>query len=203
MELTTFLAQMPQYSQLVADFDQQGRQLVTGIAGSARTMLIETLLKREQRPIVFVTDTIYHADQLTDELSSVLNEQQLFEFPVEELLAAELATSSPEFMAQRLQALNALRRQQPAVIVTSVSGLRRQLPDPETFDNARFTLTPGGEVDLEKMAARLQRMGYHRQKLVDAPGDFAIRGSIIDIYPLDTDYPVRVDLFDTEIDSLR
>lgn len=203
MELTTFLAQMPQYSQLVADFDQQGRQLVTGIAGSARTMLIETLLKREQRPIVFVTDTIYHADQLTDELSSVLDEQQLFEFPVEELLAAELATSSPEFMAQRLQALNALRRQQPAVIVTSVSGLRRQLPDPETFDNARFTLTPGGEVDLEKMAARLQRMGYHRQKLVDAPGDFAIRGSIIDIYPLDTDYPVRVDLFDTEIDSLR
>ncbi len=204
MQLADFFANMPQYQQFVAGFDQQGRELLTGIAGSARSLLIQTLMQKEQRPMIFVTDTMYHADQLTDELSGQLTDDQLFEFPVEELLAAEIATSSPDFQSQRIQALSALTQAKPAVIVTSVSGLRRQLPDPKLFSQAQIPLKTGGEVDLlEALAARLQRMGYTRQKLVDAPGDFAIRGSIIDIYPLDTEYPVRVDLFDTEIDSLR
>lgn len=203
MRLESFIAQMPQYRQLADQATRPGRQLLTGITGSARTLLIQTLLKNEQRPMIFVTDTIYHADQLTDELSTQLDENDLFEFPVEELLAAEIATSSPDFQAQRMQALSALVSQRPVVIVTSVSGLRRQLPTPKVFAAAQFELSVGGEVVLEDTAAKLQRMGYKRQKLVDAPGDFAIRGSIVDIYPLDTVYPVRVDLFDTEIDSLR
>ncbi|GAX04520.1 transcription-repair coupling factor [Secundilactobacillus pentosiphilus] len=203
MQLADFFANMPQYRQIVSGFDQQDRELLTGIAGSARALLIQTLLQKEQRPMIFVTDTIYHADQLTDELSGQLTDDQLYEFPVEELLAAEIATSSPDFQSQRIEALSALAQGKPAVIVTSVSGLRRQLPDPKLFSQAQISLKADGEVDLEDLAARLQRMGYTRQKLVDAPGDFAIRGSIIDIYPLDTEYPVRVDLFDTEIDSLR
>lgn len=203
MQLADFLVKMPQYQQLVGGFDDHDRQLLTGIAGSARALLIQTLLIKEQRPIIFVTDTMYHADQITDELSGQLNDDQIFEFPVEELLAAEIATSSPDFQSQRIQALSALTQQKPAVIVTSVSGLRRQLPDPKIFSEAQIPLNAGDDIDLEGLASRLQRMGYVRQKLVDAPGDFAVRGSIIDIYPLDTEYPVRVDLFDTEIDSLR
>lgn len=194
---------MPQYQQIVEGFDRGDRELVTGITGSARALMISTLLQKEQRPMIFVTDTMYHADQLTDELSGQLTDDQLYEFPVEELLAAEIATSSPDFQSQRIQALSALTQAKPAVIVTSVSGLRRQLPDPKLFSQAQIDLKADGEVDLENLAARLQRMGYVRQKLADAPGDFAVRGSIVDIYPLDTDYPVRVDLFDTEIDSLR
>ncbi|GAX00313.1 transcription-repair coupling factor [Secundilactobacillus mixtipabuli] len=203
MQLADFFANMPQYQQAVAGFEHQDRELLTGIAGSARALLIQTLLQKEQRPMIFVTDTMYHADQLADELSSQLGADQLYEFPVEELLAAEIATSSPDFQSQRIQALSALVQDKPAVVVTSVSGLRRQLPDPKLFSQAQIPLKTGGDVDLEGLAARLQRMGYVRQKLVDGPGDFAIRGSIIDIYPLDTEYPVRMDLFDTEIDSLR
>lgn len=203
MQLADFFANMPQYQQAVAGFEHKDRELLTGIAGSARALFIQTLLQKEQRPMIFVTDTMYHADQLADELSSQLGADQLYEFPVEELLAAEIATSSPDFQSQRIQALSALVQDKPAVVVTSVSGLRRQLPDPKLFSQAQIPLKTGGDVDLEGLAARLQRMGYVRQKLVDGPGDFAIRGSIIDIYPLDTEYPVRVDLFDTEIDSLR
>lgn len=203
MQLADFFANMPQYQQAVAGFERKDRELLTGIAGSARALFIQTLLQKEQRPMIFVTDTMYHADQLADELSSQLGADQLYEFPVEELLAAEIATSSPDFQSQRIQALSALVQDKPAVVVTSVSGLRRQLPDPKLFSQAQIPLKTGGDVDLEGLAARLQRMGYVRQKLVDGPGDFAIRGSIIDIYPLDTEYPVRVDLFDTEIDSLR
>ncbi len=203
MQLTEFIEKMPEYQQLASQLAPNTRQLVTGITGSARALLIQTLLHAQGKPMIFVTDTMYHADQLVAELSSSLTDDELFEFPVEELLAAEIATSSPDFLAQRILALSALRADKPVVVVTSVAGLRRQLPEPTAFDTARFTLKTGDDIDPEGVIAHLQRMGYHRQKLVDAPGDFAVRGSIIDIYPLDTEYPVRVDLFDTEIDSLR
>src|SRR5699024_10192918 len=71
------------------------------------------------------------------------------------------------------------------------------------FQAAQLSLTVGAELDLTTTATQLAKMGYVRQKMVAAPGDFAIRGSILDIYALNTPYPVRVDLFDTEIDSLR
>lgn len=203
MQLTEFIEKMPEYQQLATQLAPKTRQLVTGITGSARALLIQTLLHAQGKPMIFVTDTMYHADQLVAELSSSLTDDELFEFPVEELLAAEIATSSPDFLAQRILAMSALRADKPVVVVTSVAGLRRQLPLPQSFDTARFTLKTGDDIDSEEVIAHLQRMGYHRQKLVDAPGDFAVRGSIIDIYPLDTEYPVRVDLFDTEIDSLR
>ncbi|WP_288699945.1 transcription-repair coupling factor [uncultured Secundilactobacillus sp.] len=205
MQLTDFITQTAAYQELAQGLRPASRQLVTGIAGSARTLLIKSLLADQAlaQSIVFVTDTMFHADQLVDDLSNVLDDNQLYEFPVEELLAAEVATSSPDFLAQRIQALSALRSDQPVVVVTSVSGIRRQLPVPTDFDAARIQLTTGMDIELDDLIVSLQKMGYHRQKLVDTPGDFAVRGAILDIYPLDLSYPVRVDFFDTEIDSLR
>ena len=88
-------------------------------------------------------------------------------------------------------------------IVTALSGLRRFLPAPANFAAARFTVKVGDDFDLEDLQQRLFAMGYAHQKLVAGPGDFAVRGSIVDIYPLAADYPVRLDFFDTEVDSLR
>lgn len=61
----------------------------------------------------------------------------------------------------------------------------------------------GDEIDVENLPRQLTLMGYVREEMVAKPGEFSIRGSIIDIYPLTTTYPVRVELFDVEIDSMR
>lgn len=99
MQLTDFITQTAAYQELAQGLRPASRQLVTGIAGSARTLLIKSLLADQAlaQSIVFVTDTMFHADQLVDDLSNVLDNNQLYEFPVEELLAAEVATSSPDF----------------------------------------------------------------------------------------------------------
>jgi Transcription-repair coupling factor (superfamily II helicase) len=176
---------------------------VTGLNGSAETLLIASLLHDQHRSLIYVTDTLYHAGQLVDDLANLLGEDELYEFPVEELLAAEVATSSPEYRADRIDALRALQSDRPVVVVTALSGLRRFLPDPQNFAAARFNVKVGDDFDLEELQKQLFAMGYTHQKLVAAPGDFAVRGSIVDIYPLAADYPVRVDFFDTEVDSLR
>lgn len=203
MRLTALLKETPLFKKIMTAATPGKRELVTGLSGSAQTLFLATALESLQHPILLVVDSLEHMQELAHDLENLLDSDQVFQFPVEESVAMELATSSPNFRLQRVQALNALQTDQPAVIVTATAGLRRKLIAPKDFAKAQLTLKVGGELDPQKVAVKLSSMGYRRAKLVGAPGDFAVRGSIVDIYALNTAHPVRIDLFDTEIDSLR
>lgn len=203
MELTDFGTKTKEFKQIVEAANSKDRQLITGISGSVRTVLLAALKKELTQPQLVITDSLFHMQELAADLENLLPEEEVYQFPVEEVLAAEVATSSPNYRLQRVQALDALVNNRPAIIIASTAGLRRNIVSPELFKDAKLTLEVGGEIDPEKAAQQLSSMGYQRQKMVLRPGDFAIRGSIIDIYALNTDDPVRIDLFDTEIDSLR
>ena len=203
MELTDFCTRTKEFKQVLTAIQKHQRQLITGISGSARTLLLTALQKSLNQPQLVITDSLFHMQELAADLENLLPEEEIYQFPVEEVLAAEVATSSPNYRLQRVQALNALINNKPAIVIASTAGLRRNIVAPELFKQAELSLKVGGEIDPEKAADQLSSMGYQRQKMVLRPGDFAVRGSIIDIYSLNTDDPVRVDLFDTEIDSLR
>ncbi|MFC6293804.1 transcription-repair coupling factor [Lactiplantibacillus daoliensis] len=203
MDIEAIVEQTPDFQTILAGISPASRQLITGLNGSARTVYVSALFRQLKHSLLIVTDNLFHASQMVDDLSGLLAEDQVFLFPAEEMVASEIATSSPEYRSQRVQALNALLSDQPAIVVTSVSGARRFLPPVDQFKAARLPLTVGNDVDLEKLQVQLHDMGYIKEKLVARPGDFAVRGSIVDIYPLDADYPIRLDLFDTEIDTLK
>lgn len=203
MRLDDFVEKSIEFKDFQHNIENNGRHLLTGVLGSAKTIVLQTLLKKAQSPILVVTDTISNAQNLVNDLQNVVAEDQVYLFPVEELIATEIATSSPDFKSQRVQALSAMAKQEPAIIVTNTSGLQRRLPSVESWKKSILTLKQGEELDLEQVATKLIQMGYTRQKLVDHPGDFAIRGSILDIYSLNYAFPLRIDLFDTEIDSIR
>lgn len=203
MDLTDFCARTKEFKQILTAIQKQQRQLITGISGSARTLLLAALRKQIPHPQLVITDSLFHMQKLAADLESLLPDEEIYQFPVEEVLATEVATSSPNYRLQRVQALNALINDKPAIIIASAAGLRRNIIAPKLFKQAQLTLEVNGEVDPEKAAEQLSSMGYRRQKMVLRPGDFAVRGSIIDVYALNTEEPVRIDLFDTEIDSLR
>ncbi|AVK61845.1 transcription-repair coupling factor [Lactobacillus sp. CBA3605] len=203
MDIEAIVEQTPDFQTILAGLSPASRQLVTGLNGSARTVYISALFHQLTHSVLIVTDNLFHASQTVDDLTSLLADEQVYLFPAEEMLASELATSSPEYRAQRVQALAALLSPKPVIVVTSVSGARRFLPPVQTFKTAALTLTVGHDLDLEQLQVQLHDMGYIKEKLVARPGDFAVRGSIVDIYPLDADYPLRLDLFDTEIDTLK
>ena len=108
--------------------ENKRRNLVTGLVGSAKTLFLRTLFQELKRPLLIVTSDLYRMQELEDDLKNQVEPGTLYTFPVEEVLAAEMATSSPEFKSQRVQALNALASGQAKLILTSVSGLRRKLP---------------------------------------------------------------------------
>lgn len=203
MDLSELIGQTDELQTVRQQLTQPGRHLLTGVLGSAKTLILKSLFQQLKKPFLVVTDTLSHAQELAADLTNILDAEQVQLFPVEELVATEIATSSPDFQSQRVRALTALSQHKAKVVVTSASGLRRRLVPVKMWNQNQLTFKVGAELDLEKISHQLIQMGYQRQKLVDRPGDFAIRGSIIDIYSLNHELPVRIDLFDTEIDSIR
>ncbi|MCP8971178.1 transcription-repair coupling factor [Ectobacillus ponti] len=178
-------------------------QLASGMSASARSLLTAAVHQRLKRPQLIVTHNLFQAQKVYEDLVSLVGEKDVWLYPVNELIASEIGIASPELKAQRIEVLNHLTHHQSGIIVTPVAGLRRFLPSKELWAKQQLELRMGDDVDLEDLAHRLVRMGYERKSMVEAPGDFSIRGGILDIYPLTEAFPLRIEFFDTEIDSIR
>lgn len=181
--------------------EQVPRQLLTGLAGSAKTLAITGVYQAFQKQVIVVTPNLYYTNQLAEDLRNVT--EDVYVFPVDEVLSAEMAFSSPEAREERVAALNAVSQGKTGIYVLPVAALRKYLPEKKTWLANQFQWQIGDEIDLEHLPQQLILMGYERQSMIGKPGEFSIRGSILDIYPLNAEYPVRIELFDVEIDSMR
>ncbi|WP_322908060.1 transcription-repair coupling factor [Paenibacillus campi] len=178
-------------------------QLVSGLSGSARHLLIASLFHETQRPVLVVTHNMFHAHKIAEDLQEALTPEQVLLYPANELVAAESAISSPETLAQRLDVLTQCAAGFRGVIVVPFSGVRRYLPARDTIAEAKIVLEDGGTLELEPFLKRMIELGYERVERVESRGEMSVRGGIIDFYPIMTPLAYRVELFDNEIDSIR
>ncbi len=178
-------------------------QLVAGLSGSARTLFMATLYKETKRPQLIITHNLYQAQKIYDDLIELIGEDEVYLYPVNELIASEIAIASPELKGQRLEALNYWCNENKGIMIAPVAGLRRILPPLEIWKKSQINLNIGEDIDVDSFLLKLVNMGYERASMVSTPGEFSIRGGIIDIYPLTEEMPIRIELFDTEIDSIR
>lgn len=178
-------------------------QLVSGLAGSSRSVFIAAAAEKTGKPTVVVTHNLLQAQKLYDDLSSFISDDRLYLYPANELIASEISISSPELKGQRIEALDFLGSGKPGVVIVPLAGLRRVLPPPSVWKGNQIYLEKGREIELEKVKSQLVQMGYTRSGMVSAPGEFSMRGGILDIYPLTEEDPIRIELFDTEIESIR
>lgn len=193
----------PTTQSLINRLKPQTSHLITGAVASLRAVFSCALYQQKQQKIIWITQNSYHASQLMENLSSIIPDNELYLFDTNDVLHAELAISSPEAQAERLNTLNFLLSDDPGIVIIPLAGIRKLLPPKETFESLLFSLELGEEIDLDHMIQQLIIMGYTKEQKVGSPGDFSVRGGIIDIYPLTEEYPIRIELFDVEIDSLR
>nr|SFZ87413.1 Transcription-repair coupling factor [Loigolactobacillus rennini] len=203
MDLTELFLKAPKLKKWLANIEPHSRQLVTGLQDSAQALLLNAVVRAKKQPVLVVTNSLFNASQLVEDLSNLLPDTQVQLFPVDEVMAAQVAVSSPEYRSQRVQALSFLMQQQLGIVVASIAGIRQLLPQPQLWQQSAITVKPGAELDPLALRQQLIGMGYTREQLVGRPGEFAMRGDIIDVYPLNAANPVRIELFDTEVDSLR
>ena len=178
-------------------------QLVTGISGSARSVLMALLNEDKKYPLLVVTHNLYQAQKVYEDLLHLLPEKDVFLYPVNDLVATEVGIASPELKAQRIEVLNYWSQHAGGVVVTPLAGIRKLLPPKARWEQTQLPFQMGIDIDVDHYLKRLVELGYERASMVSAPGEFSVRGGIIDIYPLTEELPVRIELFDTEIDSIR
>ncbi|MBS4201488.1 transcription-repair coupling factor [Bacillus sp. FJAT-49732] len=178
-------------------------QLIAGLSGSARAAFIAAAAEKTGKSIIVITHNLLQAQKLYEDLTQFIDEDELFLYPANELIAAELSIASPELRAQRIETLNYMVSGGRGVFVVPIASLRKILPPPSIWQGYQLLIELGQDLDLEQDLLKFIQMGYSRTDMVSAPGEFSIRGGILDIYPLTETDPIRIELFDTEVDSIR
>lgn len=124
-------------------------------------------------------------------------------YPGKDLLFFQSDVRGNALTIPRICALKQILSGGPFTVVTTVRALMNRLPDPAHFRAGIRTIRPDDEVDLEEFRRFLLRDGYEAASEVSQQGEFAVRGGIIDIFPLTEDQPVRIELFGDEVDTIR
>lgn len=151
-------------------------QLISGLSGSSRQILMAALHQDQQRPLLVVTHNMFSAQKIADDLQEALSSDQVLLYPANELVAAESAVSSPETLAQRIDVLVRCARGFRGIVVAPFSGVRRLLPAPEVMSDARIVLHDGGTLVLDAFLNRMIEMGYERVERVERRGEMSVRG---------------------------
>lgn len=124
-------------------------------------------------------------------------------YPAKDLLFYQADIRSKELVKARMEVLAALIEKKAAVIVTSFDAFMDCLLTKEVIKNRIISIGAEDTVDLEELIQKLSRIGYEREVEISSPGQFAVRGGILDVYPLTEELPIRIELWGDEVDSIR
>lgn len=174
------------------------------VVGSATGLLIEQLSHQHDGMILLISQDMESAERIQQEVRFFCSKTtQAALLPDWETLPYDSFSPHQDITSNRIQTLHQLPEQKQGVLIAPASTLLHRLP-PVSFvtANALF-LETGQRLDSIAMRQRLTDAGYHAVDTVYEHGEFAIRGAIIDLFPMGTDLPLRIDLFDDEIDSIR
>ena len=157
-------------------------------------------------PVLVVTRDNHGANQLEADLHTLLGGDPslpVVAFPDWETLPYDRFSPHPDIISQRLSALHRLPTLKRGLVVVPVQTLLQQLAPRSYVIGGSFNLEVGQRLDLEAEKRRLESAGYRNVPQVMDPGDFAVRGGLLDVYPMGADEPLRVELLDEDIDSIR
>ena len=176
-----------------------------GASGSlAAAELAQTLAAGSQRPLLILAEDPRHADQLEAEIRFFTDNTVPVEHFVEwETLPWDSFSPHQDIVSQRLRVLAALPDMVGGVIIATVGILHQRLPPLDYVAARSLSLATGQQLPREDFTRSLVEAGYLRVPQVSEHGEFAVRGSLIDIFPMGADAPVRIDFFDDDIESLR
>lgn len=192
------------YQSIVAGLRKGMReQLVSGLTGSSKQVMIASLAADMQVPIFIITHNMFSAQKIMEDLVECMPEEEVLLFPSQEVIAAEAAAASPEMMAQRIEALTRLATGFRGVVVAPYAGVRKLLPNKEVFIDSQIQIRVGDTLELESFLLRMTELGYERVDRVESKGEMSVRGGIIDFFPITSQTAFRIELFDVEIDSIR
>ena len=200
-KLLSFLKNIPEYQLLLKSIDRREAAAVTGLGQINRSHLIAGLRREFERPIVVICQDDMTAKRLQQELAAFLGETAPV-LPSRELTLYDTAVVSRAWEQKRLKQLYDLASGRTGLQIMTWESLSQRTIPPAVLSRAAFTLEVGQEYPLEELTEKLLHAGYTRCGMVEGPGQFALRGGIVDIYSPAEERPFRAEFFGDELDTM-
>lgn len=175
-----------------------------GLAGLTDELFcryVSTVFINNDKSILIVTSSLFEANQLYDNILNYNDEVLLF--PMDDFLTSEAIATSPDLMVNRLETLNSILINNKQIVVTNLMGYLRFLPVMAAYKSSIVHVSLNQDYDLNEFYKMLNNIGYKRESIVTKTGEYAVRGFIVDVFPLGSDHPIRFEFFGDTIDSIR
>lgn len=178
----------------------KGMIQIAGSTGSQKSHLAYAL-SGDGRRILYILADEEKAKEVLEEYQ-FLDGEVLF-YPAKDFLFYRADIRGKYLVKQRMEVFRALKEEENVTVITTIGALMDGVRPPLKIDEEVFSVRTGETSDLEELVQRLSAMGYDREVQIEGPGQFAVRGGIVDIFPLTEEMPVRIEFWDDEIDSIR
>ncbi|HFZ4357362.1 TPA: transcription-repair coupling factor [Streptococcus pneumoniae] len=201
--LLDLLSENDQIKKWHQNLTDKKRQLILGLSTSTKALAIASSLEKEDR-IVLLTSTYGEAEGLVSDLISILGEELVYPFLVDDAPMVEFLMSSQEKIISRVEALRFLTdSSKKGILVCNIAASRLILPSPNAFKDSIVKISVGEEYDQHAFIHQLKENGYRKVSQVQTQGEFSLRGDILDIFEISQLEPCRIEFFGDEIDGIR
>ena len=171
---------------------------LSGLTSELIVLYLNELYQQKHQNIIVVTNSLYESNKLFNYLKTY--EKDVYLFPMDDFLSSVIVAESPELKYKRLETLDKLRNNQTGIILTNLMGYLKYLPS-INVDNS-IIINKNDIFKREEIEKKINKIGYHRDSLVTKTGEYAIRGCIIDIFPIDEIHPIRIELDGNKIEEI-
>ncbi len=176
--------------------------LFEGLWDTPKAVILASLFQKKRKSIVVITEG-ERKDRLFEDLLYFAPDH-LIDFPAWEVLISEEVKPNPDIMGERLATLLKLSHsKEPLIILTPISSLLQKVATPEAVQKTFMELKVGEEIPFELLVDELKTLGYTKAKLIEDKGQYAVRGGIIDLYPVSSLTPYRIEFFGDQIEEIR
>lgn len=182
-------------------FDNFSYKYISGLNAELKSIYVYNYYINNDDNILVVSNSLYEANMIYQSLSNYID-NVLF-FPMDDFLTSEALAISPELKVTRIETLNSVLNSGKCVVVTNLMGYLRYLPSREVFNSSIVRLKVGNDFVLSDLVSKLIDIGYVRESVVNKTGEMAVRGYVLDIFPINSSSPIRVEFWGDTIDSIK
>src|SRR5947209_4658963 len=201
---------LPAFSRVVSHLkNNAGRISVSGLTFSAKALLISQLQKTGGRPLIVVVRNNEAAEEYIPviqaycELIGGAASESIVSLPSRDVLPFQNLSPHPEIQEQRAIALWKIATGEASIIVVPAAASALRLKSAEYYSDLARILRRGESFDTDALLEHLNSVGYNSTDIVEMPGEYALRGGILDVYSPEADRPVRIEFFGDEVESIR
>ena len=209
-ELFADVEYLPAFARVASHLKEgTGRIGVSGLTPTAKALLLVLFQRAAQRPIIFVVSDNRAVEDLIpvlrgfSELTSACDPDSIISLPARDVLPFQSLSPHPELQEERATALWKIATGAANIVVSPIAATAIKLQSAEYYSGLARTIRRSESFDLESLLAHLNTVGYTSTDVVEMPGQYAVRGGILDVYSPEADRPLRIEFFGDEAESIR